>query len=288
VEFFEFVKRWVVVSVIMFFSCLLSIYLTRKFTKYVTKLPILLYGLHPMSAHLILSEFYKQGKVTLLNIVAVIVCGNVILKIKEFLMYSIPIGLYVLKELWTYLLMVAVTYMIYLLLFAIFFMWKFGVGNIELTKREIEETFSIRKVIKLFLRVWAIYTIVYYLLTLLIISNYIKYIVNLLKVFPLNPYVSTLLTTYMFSPVATWQFIKYFWDSELLTITDVITVFVIGRYLHFILHVLRDGLPILTSLYGLKTGLKIISINISLLTTIYIFTYLTIVSVVNLFSSPFS
>ena len=276
---FEFVKKWCIVSTLMFISTLLTVYISKRFSKHIDKLPFLLYGLHPVSAHLILSKLYKQRKITLLNIVSVIVFGNVILKIKEFLIYSVPIGLYVLKELWIYLLLVAIIYMTYLSIFATFFMLKFRIKEIVFDKK-LEQEFSWRKVLKLFLRVWIIYTIVYYLLTFLLTNNYVKYIVEVLKLLPLDPYVSTLLTTYMFSPVATWHFIEYFWSSKSLTIADVVTIFVLGRYLHFILHVLRDGLPILTTLYGVKTSIKIVCINVTILSIIYGLTFITITFIV--------
>ena len=225
------------------------------------------------------SELYKQKKITLLNIVAIIICGNIILKLKEFVAYTIPIGLYVLEDLWFYLLIIAIIYFIYLSIFASFFIWKFKIKNIELTKKEVEKTFNVKKIINLFLRVWLVYTIVYYCLSFLIISNYLESLVNyfhfLSTLFHLSPYTFILLSSYMFSPVATWHSIIYLWKENLLILTDVITIFVVGRYLHFIFHVLRDGLPVLISLYGFKTSLKIVSLNILILTSIYVLTYLT-------------
>jgi len=275
-ELLEFIKKWCIVSIIMFIGVTAAVYLSKRFSRYISKFPFLLYGLHPVSAHVILSELYKQRRITLLNIVSVVLVGNIILKIKEFLMYSVPIGIYVLQELWKYLLLVAIIYLIYLSLFATIFLLKFRIQNISIHE-EFKHGLSWKRIIKLFLRVWTIYTIVYYVLTFLLISNYMKYIIEFLKLLSFNPITSMLLTTYMFSPVATWHFIKYFHDTNSITIPNIITIFVIGRYLHFILHVLRDGIPILTSLYGLRSGLKIVCINVLILSVVYMLTYLTLI-----------
>lgn len=278
-DLLTFVKRWCIVSIMMFLGCLLSIYLVNKFKQHLSKLPVFLYAIHPISAHVILSELFKQGRLTLLNIVSVILLGNIVLKIREFLTYGVLIGIYILEDLWIYLAIVVFTYLMYLSILAYIFFKFFGIKNIELSKETIDKDLNIRKVLTLFLKVWVIYTIVYFSLTTLLVSNYLRYIIEFLRNLNLNPYIVTLLSTYMFSPVATWHFMKYFYDLDILNLIDVMSVFVIGRYLHFVFHVLRDGLPVLTTLYGVKNGLKIASVNIALLSIVYVLTYISLMKI---------
>ena len=224
-----------------------------------------------MCVHIILSQLFREGRVSILNIVSVILMGNVVLKLREFLTYGLTVGIYVLQHTWSIYAIVVATHITILAIAATLF--NKLIGFVRINEIHATSPIKFREVLKLFTKVWIIYTITYYTLITLSELDLLTVSSSFLRNIGLPPTMTILLASYTVSPIATWHLIDDLWVEKSITLSELITVFILGKWSHFMFNVLRSGLPILSLLYGFRNGVKIVLLNITLISITYFTTF---------------